>query len=68
MILLQLNHSRSYYAKPYDSAQGVGIGFYLFAFLFLLFIVGGVAKAYWDEKKWTGKVYKLKDKRSRTLK
>lgn len=63
MILLQFNHTRLYYAKPHDSTEGVGLGFYLFAFLFLLFIAGGVAKAFWDDRKWRGKVYNLKDRK-----
>lgn len=53
MILLQFNHSRS---APYDSTQGVGAGFYWFAFFFLLFIALGVLKAFWDDPKWRGRV------------
>ena len=63
MILLQLNHSRSYYSKPHDSTIGAGPGFYLFGLLVLLFIVGGTLKAFWDDKNWKGRVYNLKGKR-----
>lgn len=63
-LLQRLNHTNRYYGAPHDSTVGVGPGFYIFGLLFLLFIAGGTLKAYWDDKKWTGKVYKMKGKKS----
>ncbi|MCU0369267.1 MAG: hypothetical protein MUF39_10615 [Cyclobacteriaceae bacterium] len=62
-ILCQRFSGGGKFATPYDSTVGVGPGFYWFGLLFLLFIAGGTLKAYWDDKKWNGKVYKLKDKK-----
>jgi hypothetical protein len=58
----------SKYSRPYDSTVGVGAGFYWFAIAFLLFIVFGTLKAYWDDKHWTGKSYPLKGRKSFTKK
>jgi hypothetical protein len=65
-ILLQsLNPSRSRFSTPYDSTIGVGSGFYWVGFFFLLFIVAGTLKAYYDDKKWRGKTYNLVGKKSK---
>jgi hypothetical protein len=52
------------FSKPYDSTIGVGPGFYWFAAFFLAFICIGVAKAYWDDKEWRGRFFKLNKKRN----
>lgn len=60
VILLQnLNPSKTELARPYDSTVGVGTGFYWFGLALLLFIAGGVFKAFLDDKKWRGNFYKL---------
>ena len=64
-ILCQRISGGGKFGAPYDSTVGVGVGFYVFGLLFLLFIAGGTLKAYWDDKRWTGKVYKLKSKKRR---
>lgn len=51
------------YAVPHDSTIGVGAGFYWVAAVFLLFLLIGTLKAYYDDKKWTGKTYFLKNKK-----
>jgi hypothetical protein len=63
LILCQRISGGGRFAVPYDSTVGVGKGFYFFGLLFLLFIIGGTLKAFWDDKKWTGKVYKVKGKK-----
>jgi hypothetical protein len=65
LILLQgtLNPGRSRFASPHDSTIGVGQGFYWFSGLFLLFIVLGVAKAFWDDSQWKGSSYQLRGKK-----
>jgi hypothetical protein len=64
LILLQgtLNPNRSRFASPHDSTVGVGSGFYWFAGLFLLFIISGVLKAFWDDYQWRGKVIRFSGK------
>jgi len=65
IILFQgtLNPGRSRFAAPYDSTQGVGAGFYWFAFFILLFIAIGVLKAFWDDPQWRVRIIKNSSKR-----
>ncbi len=65
-IILQAGgRSRGGLTMPYDSTQGVGAGLYWFSGAFLLFIVLGVLKALWDDRKWTGRNYSLPDRKSK---
>ena len=70
LILLQqtLNPTKSTFAKTYDSTVGVGAGFYWVSSLFLLFLVLGVAKAFWDDSKWKGSAYRFQEKKSKKAK
>jgi hypothetical protein len=70
VILLQqtLNPSRSRFSRPHDSTIGVGDGFYWAAGLFMLIIIIGVMKAYWDDKDWKGSVYRFQGKKSKKAK
>jgi hypothetical protein len=45
--------------------KGVGPGYYWFGAGFLLFIAAGTVKAYYDDKKWNGKVIKMMSKKGR---
>jgi hypothetical protein len=49
------NPSKTRYATPYDSTQGVGAGFYLFGIAVLVLFVLGVLKAFFDDRRWRGK-------------
>jgi hypothetical protein len=50
------------FTAPHDSTIGVGAGFYWFAGFFLLFIVLGVLKAFWDDDILHGKVIRFSGK------
>jgi len=58
----QMNPSRSGFAFPYDTTQGIPPGFYYISSTILLFIVLGVAKAFWDDKEWRGRSIKIDEK------
>jgi hypothetical protein len=59
VIFIQtLNPGKGSFTQPYDSTQGVGSGFYWFAFIFLMFIAGGVLKAFWDDPEWRVRIVK----------
>jgi len=66
VILLQqaLNPGKLRFARPHDSTVGAGEGFYWVAGFFLLFIVIGTMKAYWDDKDWKGSAYRFQGKKN----
>jgi hypothetical protein len=70
IILLQgtLNPGKGTLAAPYDSTQGVGAGFYWFALFFLLFILLGVLKAFWDDPAWRVRIIKQPEKKGKKQK
>jgi hypothetical protein len=61
-VITQYRGGGGRFATPHDSTIGVGAGFYWFAAFFLLFIVLGVLKAFWDDKQWHGKTIRFKGK------
>lgn len=67
LFLLQLNPGRQKLSLPYDSTVGVGAGFYWFSACVLIFVILGVLRTYFDDKKWSGKTYRLDYKRDKKL-
>lgn len=53
------------YGRPHDSTIGVGAGFYWFAAAVLLFLVLGTLKAFWDDKNWRGRSFKIEEKKNK---
>jgi hypothetical protein len=53
------------YLMPHDSTIGVGAGFYWFAAAVILFLVLGTLKAFWDDKNWRGRSFKIEEKKKK---
>jgi hypothetical protein len=62
-IFCQYRSGGGRFAAPHDSTLGVGEWFYWFGGCFLLFILLGVIKAYWDDKEWNGFAYRYQGKK-----
>jgi hypothetical protein len=63
-IICQYRSGGGKFTTPHDSTVGVGEGFYWFGGFFLLFILLGVVKAYWDDKDWRGSTYRFHGKKN----
>jgi hypothetical protein len=63
IILVAGVRGGSKFATPYDSTIGVGVGFYWFAAVVILFLLFGTLKAFWDDKEWRGRYFGVPEKK-----